>query len=221
MSSSNRTIRRPLRRRLAAVGVVASASLLLAACGNDDDMSGTDQGAKSSATAKEPGGNASAADFNDADVTFAQGMIPHHQQALDMAKPAEDRASDAEIKKLARQIEKAQDPEIKTLKGWLKSWGKPAESESMPGMDHSEHGGSGGMDGMMSEQDMKDLKAAKGADFDRAFAEMMIEHHKGAITMAKDELKNGKSADAKKMANAIIKGQSAEVAQFEKILDRL
>jgi uncharacterized protein (DUF305 family) len=221
MSSIKRAVRRPLRRRLAAVGVVAAGSLLLAACGNDDDMSGMDHGTQSSAPAHGTGKEASDADFNDADVTFAQGMIPHHQQAIVMSELAEGRASDAEIKKLAGQIEKAQGPEIKTLQGWLKSWGKPTATESMPGMDHSKHGDMDGMAGMMSEQDMKDLAAAKGTAFDRSFAEMMVEHHKGAITMAEDELKNGKNADAKKLAGAIIKGQSAEVAQFEKILDRL
>ncbi|TGB09544.1 DUF305 domain-containing protein [Streptomyces sp. MZ04] len=215
MSSVNRTV----RRRIALAGVVAAGSLLLAACGNGDDaMGGMDHGSDSTAAAsKEPGKDAdTSADFNDADVTFAQGMIPHHQQAIEMSELAETRASDAEIKKLAGQIKKAQGPEIKTLQGWLKSWDKPTGMES--GMDHSEHGGMGGM---MSEQDMKDLEAAKGAKFDRAFAEMMIEHHNGAIEMAEDEKKNGKSADAKKMAEAIIKGQSTEVARFEKILDRI
>ncbi|NBE50129.1 DUF305 domain-containing protein [Streptomyces boluensis] len=223
MSSNHRTARRSPRRRIALVGVVAAGSLLLAACGNGDDaegMDGMDHGSTAAASekpGKEPGKDADAsADFNDADVTFAQGMIPHHQQAIEMSELAGTRASDAEIKKLAEQIEKAQDPEIKTLQGWLKSWGKPTEMDS--GMDHSEHGGMGGM---MSEQDMKDLAAAKGTKFDRAFAKMMIEHHNGAIKMAEDERKNGKSADAKKMADAIIKGQSAEVAQFEKILDRI
>ncbi|MDQ8706534.1 DUF305 domain-containing protein [Streptomyces sp. LHD-70] len=216
MSSINRI--RTARRRIALVGVVAAGSLLLAACGNGDGMDGMDHGSDSTAAAsKEPGKDTNAsADFNDADVTFAQGMIPHHQQAIEMSELAETRASDPEVKKLAGQIKKAQDPEIKTLQGWLKSWGQPTEMDS--GMDHSEHGG---MSGMMSEQDMKDLEAAKGAKFDRAFAEMMIEHHNGAIEMAEDEKKNGKSADAKKMADAIIKGQSAEVDQFEKILDRI
>ncbi|MFZ3566709.1 DUF305 domain-containing protein [Streptomyces sp. BH097] len=216
MSSINRTA----RRRIALVGVVAAGSLLLAACGNgdDNDMGGMDHGSDSSATASKESGKdtAASADFNDTDVTFAQSMIPHHEQAVEMSKLAGTRASDPEIKKLAGQIEKAQDPEIKTLQGWLKSWGKPAGMES--GMDHSEHGG---MSGMMSEQDMKDLESAKGAKFDRAFAEMMIEHHNGAIKMAEDEKKNGKSADAKKMADAIVEGQSAEVDQFEKILDRI
>lgn len=74
---------------------------------------------------------------------------------------------------------------------------------------------------MMSEQDMKDLMAAKGTDFDRKFAEMMIEHHNGAIDMAKDEQKNGRNAAAKKLTDDVVKNQSAEVKQMQGILDRL
>lgn len=208
-------------RPLAAVGLVTAGVLFLAACGGDD-MSGMDHGSDNggsvSATATGQAGDGDqAGDFNDADVTFAQMMIPHHEQALDMAKLADGRASDAEVKDLATQIEKAQDPEIKTMKGWLESWKQPTTAESMPGMDHGGHSD----DGMMSDADMDELKGMKGTEFDKAFAEMMIEHHNGAITMAEDEQKNGKNAGAKKMAGDIVKGQSAEVEQFQKILDRL
>jgi uncharacterized protein (DUF305 family) len=93
----------------------------------------------------------------------------------------------------------------------------------MPGMDHgsggTDHGS--GMPGMMSDEDMKKLEAAKGTEFDRMFAELMIEHHEGAITMAEDEQKKGRDAAAKKLAADVVKAQSAEVEQFEKILDRL
>ncbi|MFI6697923.1 DUF305 domain-containing protein [Streptomyces sp. NPDC050509] len=212
---------RPSARRLALVGVLAAGALTLTACGGGEDhgMAGMD-GDRTSATAttgseKSPGAGA----FNDADVTFAQSMIPHHEQALEMSALADGRASDAEIKKLAGEIEKAQDPEIRTMKGWLKSWGKEeAASDSMPGMDH---GGDSAMSGMMSDQDMADLKAAKGTDFDRMFAELMIAHHKGAITMAEDARKNGRDATAKKLAGDVVRTQSAEVDTFQKILDRL
>ncbi|MET9817262.1 MULTISPECIES: DUF305 domain-containing protein [unclassified Streptomyces] len=221
MTAFTRALRRKPARRLAAVGLVSAGALFLAACGGDD-MSGMDHGSDSSsasATATDQAGEASTSgDFNDADVTFAQMMIPHHEQALEMAKLADGRASDAEIKDLATKIEKAQDPEITTMKGWLESWKQPTATESMPGMDH---GGHDSGDGMMSAADMNKLKAMKGTEFDKAFAEMMIEHHNGAITMAKDEQKNGKNADAKKMAGDIIKGQSAEVKQLQSILDRL
>ncbi|MFE2568503.1 DUF305 domain-containing protein [Streptomyces mirabilis] len=201
-------------RRVAAVGVVAAGALMLSACGSDSDgasgMSGMDHGgSKSSATA-----TAKAGDVDEADVTFAQMMIPHHEQAVAMAELADGRASDAEIKDLAAKIEKAQDPEIKTMTGWLKSWGKPTATGDTPGMDM-------GSDGMMSDKDMKELKAMQGKEFDKMFAQMMIDHHDGAIAMAKTEQKSGQNADAKKMADAIVRGQSAEVKRLQSILDRL
>ncbi|MGW0762757.1 DUF305 domain-containing protein [Streptomyces sp. NPDC002814] len=226
MTAHNSGLRRRLRRRIAIVSAVAAGGLLLAACGGDD-MEGMDHGSGTSASATTTptaGDSPAPGAFNDADVMFAQMMIPHHEQALEMSQLADGRASDAEIKTLAADIEKAQDPEIQTMKSWLKAWGKPESAEeSMPGMDH----GSGGMDhgsgmsGMMSEEDMQKLEAAKGTEFDRMFAEMMIEHHEGAITMAEDEQKNGRDAAAKKLAAAVVKTQSAEVEKFEKILDRI
>jgi uncharacterized protein (DUF305 family) len=211
---------------MAIVSTVAAGGLLLAACGGDD-MEGMDHGSGSSAsTTSTPtaGDTPAPGAFNDADVMFAQMMIPHHEQALEMSELVDGRASDPEVKALVADIEKAQDPEIRIMKSWLKAWGKPESAEeSMPGMDH----GSGGMDhgsgmsGMMSEADMKKLQAAKGAEFDRMFAEMMIEHHEGAITMAEDEQKNGRNATAKKLAADVVKTQAAEVEKFEKILDRL
>ncbi|WP_234365033.1 DUF305 domain-containing protein [Streptomyces sp. RTd22] len=222
-------------RRLALVGIVATGGLLLTACGGNDDMKGMDHGSKDSSASAKATGTPAPGGFNDADVSFAQMMIPHHQQALEMAKLADGRAGDQQITSLAGKIEKAQDPEIRTMKSWLKSWGKPVSpssggKDSMPGMDHGSGGkdsmpgmdhGSGGMDGMMSEKDMDRLEAAKGAAFDRAFAQMMIDHHKGAITMAEDERKKGRNATAKKLAGDVIKNQSAEVTTLRKILDRL
>ncbi|MEU0846185.1 DUF305 domain-containing protein [Streptomyces sp. NPDC005962] len=206
-------------RRLAVAGIVATGALLLTACGGNDDMKGMDHGSKDSSASEKATASAAPGGFNDADVSFAQMMIPHHQQALEMAKLADGRAGDKQIASLAGKIEKAQDPEITTMKSWLKAWGKPVSpsSDSMPGMDH----GSGGMDGMMSQKDMDRLKAAKGADFDRAFAQMMIDHHKGAITMAEDEQKSGRDAKAKKLAGDVVKNQSTEVTTLRKILDRL
>jgi uncharacterized protein (DUF305 family) len=212
-----RALRHPSTRRIAAVSVVAAGALLLSACSdNGDDMSGMDHGSGSSSASAttEATHTAPAGNFNEADVTFAQQMIPHHEQALEMAKMADGRASDSQVKSMAGKIEQAQDPEIKTMKGWLTSWNKPTAMESMPGMDMSG-------EGMMSDDDMKELEGMKGADFDKMFAQMMIEHHKGAIAMAKDEQKNGKNADAKKMADDIVTGQSAEVKQLQSILDQL
>ncbi|MFJ9967457.1 DUF305 domain-containing protein [Streptomyces avermitilis] len=215
------------RRALAAAGTAAVLALTLAACGSgdskDSSMPGMHHGSGSTAAPSSSASSSpsSTGRFNNADVTFAQQMIPHHQQAVEMAQLADGRASDQDVKDLAAAIEKAQDPEISTMRGWLKSWGKPGSSTAsgMPGMHH----GAGGTDmaGMMSDEHMTALKAAQGAAFDKMFAQMMIDHHEGAITMAEDERKSGRSADAKRLADTVITNQTAEIATMNRILDRL
>lgn len=223
-----RTFTRATAKKFALAGAVTATALLLAACGTEDGgMSGMDHGGKpttASATATPPATASAAASaeaaapgaFNDADVMFAQMMIPHHEQALEMAKLADGRAQDAQIKKLVAAIEQAQDPEIQKMKAWLKGWGKPESA----GAGHGSGSGHG-MAGMMSEQDMKDLAAVKGEAFDRKFAELMIAHHDGAVEMAEDEQKNGRNASAKKLADDVVRTQSTEIAELRKILDRL
>ncbi len=141
-------------------------------------------------------------------------MIPHHRQAVEMADLAPSRARSAEVKKLAEDIRKAQDPEIKTLSGWLTSWGEQVPAEGA--MDHSAHGTAG----MMTAEQMDRLKAASGAAFDTAFMELMVEHHEGAVAMAKTEQAQGAFPAAKAMAEAIVTSQSAEIAQMNKLLGR-
>ncbi|MFD3534833.1 DUF305 domain-containing protein [Streptomyces sp. NPDC058664] len=199
-------------RTSALVGAAVATGLLLSACGTDSGPSGTHHAGPSAATSASP--SAAPGAFNDADVMFAQMMIPHHEQALEMAKLAEGRAQDPEVKKLVTAIEQAQDPEIQKMKAWLKGWGEPESAGHGSGGGH-------GMAGMMSEQDMKDLAAVKGGDFDRKFAELMIAHHEGAVDMAKDEQENGGNATAKALADDVVRTQSAEVAALRKILDRL
>ncbi|MEU1729417.1 DUF305 domain-containing protein [Nonomuraea sp. NPDC005692] len=195
------------------LAAAAAALVLLTACGANDTAStaapeATTAGATESATAGAPSSQQS---FNDADVMFAQMMIPHHQQAVEMADLAPQRAKDSEIKKLAADIKAAQDPEIQTMKGWLTEWGKPVPSG---GMGHD-------MPGIMSAEDMKKLEGAKGAAFDRLFAEQMIAHHEGAIEMARTEQASGVNPQAKELAKAIESTQQAEVAQLRKLLERL
>ncbi|MGW0095699.1 DUF305 domain-containing protein [Streptomyces sp. NPDC003328] len=213
MTVLTRALRRKSTRRIAAAGVVAAGALLLSACSSDSNDMGSMNHGSSHSSSPAATATATAAAYNDADVHFAQMMIPHHEQAVEMAKLADGRAADSEIKNIASKIEKAQDPEIKTMTSWLQSWGKPTAMGDMPGMDMG--------DGMMSEKDMKELEAMKGTEFDKMFAQMMIDHHNGAISMAKTEQKDGKNADAVKMAGDIVTGQSAEVTQLQSILNRL
>ncbi|WP_327090768.1 DUF305 domain-containing protein [Nonomuraea sp. NBC_01738] len=196
---------------------VAALAFAAAACGGG---AATDAGSTASGpTASSSGHDMSAmspttpagAAFNDADVMFAQMMIPHHEQAVEMAELAESRASDQEIKDLAAKIKGAQDPEIQTMKSWLTAWGKPVPSG---GMNHD-------MPGIMSASEMKELEAAKGAAFDRKFAKMMIAHHKGAVDMARTEQRDGTNPEAVALAKAIETAQQEEIAQMEKLLARL
>ena len=213
-------------RRAALTAATVTAALVLAACGSDSDSNsessgsaGSDTSASSSASA---GADAAAGAHNAQDVSFAQGMIPHHQQALEMAKLAAGRASSPKVKDLAARIEKAQDPEIKTMSGWLTSWGEDVPTagesmESMPGMDHS---GGSGMAGMMDPADMGKLEKASGADFDTMFLTMMIDHHKGAVDMAGTEKSKGKYGPATSMADDIVTGQTAEITEMNKLLGK-
>ncbi|WP_435585938.1 DUF305 domain-containing protein [Micromonospora aurantiaca (nom. illeg.)] len=229
-------MKRTILRRSALAGVALSALLVTAACSGGDDTAGMQHGNSNPSTSTSSSTNAT---FNDADVMFAQMMIPHHQQAVEMADLAPTRASDPELKDLAAKIKAAQDPEITSMKGWLTAWGKPtqlpgnhsmpgtssAPGHNMPGMSaspsHDMPGMNSNMPGMMSEQEMADLTAAKGTDFDKKFAEMMIAHHNGAIQMAKTEQANGSNPEAKALAAKIASDQAAEVQTLQKILDRL
>jgi len=193
------TMRRTLSFGLAAVAILA----LTAACGGGD-MDGMDHGGDGESSA---GG-----DFNDVDVQFAQMMIPHHEQAVEMATLAETRASDPEVVDLAAQIKAAQDPEIETMTGWLDAWGEPVEMEGHDGMD---------MNGMATDEEMAELEAAEGAAFDALFVHHMITHHQGAITMAEEEIAEGENAEAKALAAAIAETQAEEVTTLEAIMARL
>ncbi|WP_433466358.1 DUF305 domain-containing protein [Spirillospora sp. CA-128828] len=203
-------------KRVVTLAIVPALAISLAACGDDND-SGSMSGHSMSASASPSSG---AQAHNDQDVMFAQMMIPHHRQAIEMAGLAATRASSAEVKRLASDIKKAQDPEIQQLTGWLTSWGASTPS---PGMGSMNHGGMdhGGMDGMMSEKDMKELESAKGQAFDKSFLEMMIKHHQGAVTMAKTEQASGEFPMAKAMADGIVSSQSAEIAKMRALLQKM
>jgi uncharacterized protein (DUF305 family) len=155
----------------------------------------------------------SAADFNDADVMFAQMMIPHHEQAIEMSDIALDPtvgASDV-VKSLATRIKGAQDPEIATMKAFLTTWKKGLTPDSS--MDHS-----GSMSGMLSGEDITKLSSLRGAEFDREWMNGMIEHHEGAIEMAKDVLKDGKDSAVKALANLVATAQDSEILEMKKLL---
>ena len=149
---------------------------------------------------------ASGTEFNDADVMFAQMMVPHHEQAVEMADIALDPAVGAgtAIIGLATQIKAAQDPEIAQMKGLLGKWGEPLSPDD--GMDHGSM-----MSGMLTPEQLDSLSTQRGPAFDAAWAAAMIAHHEGAIDMANDVLKDGRHPDVRELATAIVAAQSAEI----------
>ncbi|KQQ28636.1 DUF305 domain-containing protein [Frondihabitans sp. Leaf304] len=184
---------------------VLAATLALAGCSasssSGSGMSG--MGHSSSAAASDS--------FNDQDVTFAQMMLPHHKQAVEMSDMllAKGSSVNADVVALAEKIKAEQSPEIIKLSGWLKDW-----NQSSAGM-------SGSMSGMMSDGDMAALDKASGADGGKLFLTQMMQHHTGAITMAKTEVTKGKNADAVALAKSIVSSQSAEITQMKDLLASL
>jgi len=164
---------------------------------------------------------------NDADVTFAQAMIPHHQQAVEMSDMLLAKEGiDPRVVSLAQEIKAAQAPEIETIRGWLTQWGvagAPSMTSGMPGQDMPGHGSMPGMsgDGMMSPDDMTALQDAQGTEASRLFLTQMIEHHKGAISMAQNEIGNGEYEPAIEMAHQISSSQQDEITSMEQLLQSL
>ena len=186
-----------------AVSVVGGA-LLLTACGGSHDMSDRDMVTPSGTT----GATAE-------DAMFAQMMIPHHEQAVVMATLAETRAASPEIVDLAAEIKGAQQPEIDQMTAWLEEWGVPVMSGDEAMGDHGGHG----MSGMLTQDQLGQLEDASGPEFDRLFAEFMIEHHVGAIDMAEDVV-NSQDPRVAALATEIITTQQVEIDQLRAFLER-
>ncbi|OBB29429.1 DUF305 domain-containing protein [Mycolicibacterium peregrinum] len=213
---------------LGAGAVVAAA--LVAGCSNQSNDGAADATTATSATVASPQapGEADNSAHNDADVMFAQHMIPHHQQAVEMSDVLlAKQGIDARVTELATQIKGAQAPEIAQMQGWLTQWGNPP----MPPMPQQGHGDTGhgnmgqgdmpAMQGMVSEADMTALRNAQGVEAAKLYLTHMIAHHEGAITMAQDEIKDGRYPAAVDMARTIVKTQQQEIDTMRQILGSL
>ena len=197
-------------RTITLASTALATALLLAGCSTgsapDDGMSGMDHGSSSTEAPSSAEGQANAAD-----EMFVQMMIPHHEQAVEMADMILAKTDmDPRVTELAQQIKDAQGPEIETMNGWLKSWGVEAGSAHDMGDD-----------GMMGEDDMSALETATGDEAARLFLEGMIVHHEGAITMAETELEGGQNPEVTGLAQQVIDGQSAEITTMNEILASL
>lgn len=198
-------------RILAMTSAALLGGALLAGCGTS-----------TADTQAAPSGAATAvavADGSEADVAFAQLMIPHHAQAVEMADLALQQGTSQDVLSLAGQIKAAQGPEIELMRGWLAAWGAP---EQMDGADGGDHGDMdmGGMSasGMMTGEDMNSLMNATGEEFDRMWLQMMIAHHQGAVQMAQRVLADSKNPDVTALAASVVAGQTAEIDTMQQLL---
>jgi uncharacterized protein (DUF305 family) len=199
-------------------GALMAGTLVLAGCSDDrSSPAHTGHTTGSSDTPDSPSAGAEA-DHNAADLTFATGMLPHHESAIEMAELAEGRAADPRVLDLATRIEATQAPEIDTLTGWLTGWltDRLADRGDDDGsMDHGEQMGG------MSAEGMAALMNASGTEFDRLFLTQMIAHHRGATAMARQEAAAGQNADAIALAESIRDSQAGEIAEMQALLTGL
>ncbi|MBA3234317.1 MAG: DUF305 domain-containing protein [Propionibacteriales bacterium] len=183
------------RRRTTIAGLLLAA-LTLTGCGGAGGDGGAEDG------------------HNDADLQFAQQMIPHHRQAVLMSDLVlEADGVDPDITAVAADIKAAQAPEIEMMEGWLDDWGvDSAGPDAMDGMES--------MDGMLSDDELAALGRARGAGLETHFLEGMIGHHEGAIAMAREELDAGENDAARDLAEQIIKSQAAEIETMKGLLEQ-
>jgi uncharacterized protein (DUF305 family) len=156
------------------------------------------------------------ADHNAADVAFAQEMIPHHRQAVDMAAMVPSRSTNPDVRVMATHISWDQQAEILTMTGLLAKWGEPVTADHgtmpMPGMSAMP------MPGMVDGATLDQIRSSSGSAFDELWLTSMIDHHQGAVTMAHTEIAHGQSQDAIKLAKMIITAQQREIAQMNNLV---
>jgi uncharacterized protein (DUF305 family) len=156
--------------------------------------------------------------YSPADVAFMQGMIVHHQQAVDMAALVADRTNTPEIIAIAGRIDASQADEIGFMRGWLSDRSEPVD---MAGMGHAHHAD---MQGMATPEQMEALADARGTNFDRLFLELMVRHHQGAITMVEElHAARGTAADPVmyEFTSEVVNDQNAEIERMNAFLASL
>jgi uncharacterized protein (DUF305 family) len=211
-------------RRFVFLVVVALAALVLAGCGSSPPSRDSEivDNPVTDPTRTAPAGPG----HNDIDVDFAQMMVVHHRQAVDMAALATDHTTNPAVLGLAQSISTAQASEIDTLTAKLQEWGEdvpdeiPMEDMDMSEMDH-EGIGMGFMMGSVNADQIAKLAAKEGQAFDVAFLKLMRTHHGGAISMAYSEGINGENEELVELAQTIQDDQMAEVDQIQELLQSL
>lgn len=217
-----------MNRASSLTAVALASALALAGCGtggeqNTDAASettsstaaATGAGSASSTPSGATSGEPIAEEHNDDDVMFAQMMIPHHEQAVDMSEIllAKDDVP-ADVRAFAQKVVDAQGPEIERMNQMLRTWEAPMPGEDSTSMGH-------GAGGMMSEEDMGMLNDAQGTDAARLYLEQMTVHHEGAVEMARDQVEQGQNPQAVELARQVVEDQEAEITEMEQMLQEL
>lgn len=164
-----------------------------------------------------PDATVEATPWNEADVGFLNDMIPHHSQALEMAELARTRAEDREVRAFAARIGDAQGAEIVGMAAWLDQ--RDLDAPTAEDVEH--HMSMSGMPGMLDPEQMDALAAADGARFDRLFLAGMIQHHQGAVAMAKEVLGEGSDIVVAEIADEVSAGQTAEIQRLRDLQRRI
>ena len=157
-------------------------------------------------------------------MEFMQGMIMHHQQAVEMTALIPSHTENKNLRSLGARISSSQSDEIKFMQRWLTARGEPI-SMTMPGMPDMDRSGRpiALMPGMLSPEQMDALRKAKGAEFDHLFLTGMIQHHNGALTMVKDLFDTagaGQDADLFNFATDADNTQRAEIKIMQSMLEQ-
>ena len=201
--------------RTVAVSAAAAAALVLAACGG----SGPEHAAAPAVTASDSttlGATPAEGEHNEADVTFAQMMIPHHAEAIEMSDVvlAKD-GVDERVVALAERVKGAQGPEIERMTAWLQAWGEDVPRVGGHDAGEMQHRGGGMGDAVEA------IAEADGAEASRTYVRHMIEHHRGAIEMAERQVASGSNEEAVALAREIAGAQEAEIEEMEALLEEL
>jgi uncharacterized protein (DUF305 family) len=201
-----------MRRQVLIIGAAGLAALLtLTACSSSSNKSATSGTSSAGSSAPSTSTPATSA-HNQADVTFAQNGIPHHEQAIPMSDTILGKQGiDPRVVQLATQFKADQGPELQQMHSWLSQWGQPTLAMT-PGM---------AMPGMLPDQDITALQNAQGVDATKKFLTEMIECHEGTIAMAEDEIKDGQYPPAVALAHSISTREQQENTTMQGILDSL
>lgn len=172
-------------RRLAAAASLLALATPLAAQDAPIIQPGA-PGAENRTLQAEDATRLAATTFTQADARFMRMMIPHHTQAVELSSLVAERTNNEDLVAIAERIDAGQADEIAFMRDWLTSRGQPLAMQHMGGMSHAEHMASMGM---ATPEQMAELSSLEGTAFDALFLELMIRHHRGAIDMVDDLLR--------------------------------